>query len=75
MQNLKDLIKSRGIKQHDLAASLGISDATMSAYAMGIRAIPLRLVAPLADLLGVTVDRIVDVGVPASAAWFRSEFD
>ena len=49
-----------GLRQRDAAASAGITQAALSYYERGIRAVPLKTALRLAVLFGVTLDALLE---------------
>ncbi len=58
---LRDLLKIKKIKQSQIAARLGVSEATVSKWARGHQRIPTQYLRPLAVQLEVTIDDLVPV--------------
>jgi plasmid maintenance system antidote protein VapI len=61
--SLKDLIRTKGIRQRAIAAELGITPPRLSQIVNGRIDIPVRCVSRLADLLGVPDRTILSLGV------------
>ncbi len=57
--NIKREIESRGITQQKLADVLGISKQVMNKIIKGLKAINVTELAKIADILGVTTDRLL----------------
>lgn len=58
-ENLKRLMKEKGITQHELARRTGVSQSAICFYCIGSREPKIAIVKVLADSLGVTVDELV----------------
>ena len=56
---LKELRKDRKLTQKDMAALMGISQATYCDYENGVRRMPLSMLCFLADILGTSTDYIL----------------
>lgn len=63
MTTLRDTARKRHLSQRDIAARLGVSDSTVSRWFAGLGDIPSRYMRPLAHLLGVPVEVVVECGV------------
>ena len=60
MNNLKNLRKKRGLGQVELANILGITQPAYSRYEAGLRDIPNDILLRLSEVLGATIDEILD---------------
>ena len=56
---LKELRKDKKLTQKDMAALMGISQATYCDYENGVRRMPLSMLCFLADILGTSTDYIL----------------
>ena len=57
--NLKKLIKQAGVKQYEVAATLGIDESLLSKYIWGARKMPEDAINKLAELLEVNKSEII----------------
>ena len=64
---LREIMVDRGLRQAAVAAQLGISNPNLSKMAWRKQTIPTRLIRPLAVLLDVSADAILDVALPLEA--------
>ncbi len=58
-KNLKKALVDKGMKQRELAKAVGISYHTVSHYAIGDKTPGRATMAKIADVLGVTVDSLI----------------
>lgn len=58
-RRLRDLREDRDLRQEDIAAALGIPTRTYGNYEMGVRNVPLDILAELAWFYGVSVDYLL----------------
>ncbi len=58
-KHLAELRKAAGLSQTEIATALGIPQRTLSFYEREARRLPLELLKPLAELLGVSVEEIL----------------
>jgi transcriptional regulator with XRE-family HTH domain len=58
-QRIAALRKNRGLTQSDLADTLGLDQTAIASYEVGRRRVPLSLIAPLAQALGVSVGELI----------------
>jgi transcriptional regulator with XRE-family HTH domain len=56
---LKELIKTQGLLQRDIARRLLVSDATVSKWVSGKHPVPLSKIRKLAEELNVSVDALI----------------
>ena len=57
---MKDLRKSKGLSQEEMAAMLSIPVRTYGSYERGERPLSINVGAQIADILGVTLDELMD---------------
>lgn len=57
---LQDMIRARGLKQGWVADQVGVGRSHFSEIVRGIRRLPLKMVRPLAKLLDVSTDDVLD---------------
>jgi transcriptional regulator with XRE-family HTH domain len=57
--DLKQAIRDKGLRQRDIAATLGVSEPTMSRWINRSADVSPRMVRPLADALGLSVEDIL----------------
>ena len=60
MIGLKELRKAAGIRQNELAQALGRTPRNVRQWENGERGLPMGMVFPLARILGVTVQRVME---------------
>lgn len=60
---LKELRQQCGKTAQDIAGALGIPRSTYSNYEQGIRQIDLHLILPLAKIIGVSAEEIIDAQI------------
>ena len=63
-RRLKRLRKSRNVKQHELAAALGLKEAAVSRYECGDREPTLETLVRISEFFGCTVDYLLTGKVP-----------
>ena len=56
---IQQLLNFMGLRQGQVARGLGLSEAHFSAICNGRRDLPIRLVTPLAQILGVTTGEVI----------------
>lgn len=66
MNDLRSMIRAKGVRQRDIADALGVSEPTISRWADRRGAIPVGMVLPLAALLDVTAEDVLAVAAAAS---------
>lgn len=59
--NIQDILREKGKTQQYLADTLNISKQVMSKIVMGAKAINVSEVSKIASILGVSVERLLDV--------------
>ena len=69
MISLRKVAKDKGLRQKDVAASLGMSDATVSNWFNRAATIPTQFIGPIAEVLGLEPGEVLAVAValPADA--------
>ena len=60
--------KAAGLSQRDLAKALGVSNATVAMYELGLRTPPGPVLVAMAELLGVNARDLVEVNAPVDPA-------
>lgn len=60
---LKELRQQCGKTAQDIARALGIPRSTYSNYEQGIRQIDLHLILPLAKIIGVSAEEIIEAQI------------
>ena len=60
-ENIRKLRKSRNYSQELFAKALGISVATLSSYETGKTAPPASVCAKIADMLGLSLNEVLDI--------------
>lgn len=58
--DVRDSIKARGFRQGWVAARIGINESHFSEMLSFRKRFPIEKVKPLADIVGVSVDEIID---------------
>ena len=66
-QNLRSICREKGIKQRELAAALGVHEATVSMWFSAKSAPEIRTLDPLAKFLGVSVPSLFETKAAANA--------
>lgn len=66
--DIRSHIKSKGITQRAIARKLKVSEASMSEWLDGKKAVPSRVLAPMASIMGVKVDVLLAALVPPEAS-------
>ncbi|MBR0649533.1 helix-turn-helix transcriptional regulator [Roseomonas terrae] len=59
MNGFRQQLRDKGIRQADIAARLGVSEATVSKWLARKQAVPVSAVLPLADILGVEPSKLL----------------
>lgn len=72
---IQEIRKSKGIKQKELAAKLGIAANTLSQYETGNREPDLETIKRIALVLEVTVDELLDAKIKAPTLTKKDERD
>lgn len=72
---IQEIRKSKGIKQKELAAKLGIAANTLSQYETGNREPDLETIKKIALVLEVTVDELLDAKTKAPTLTKKDERD
>lgn len=62
--DIRSHIKSKGITQRAIARKLKVSEASMSEWLDGKKAVPSRVLAPMAGIIGIKVDVLLAALVP-----------
>lgn len=75
MPRLSELRKQKGLKQGDLAASLGVAQSTLSGWENGKFEIDDKNKIKLADFFGVSVDYLLGREVSANSPWNENGID
>lgn len=58
MMSIKEIRKSKGLKQNELADKLGIANCTLAHYESGLRKITLELFLKIVDVCGYEIKLI-----------------
>lgn len=75
MPRLSELRKQKGLKQGDLAASLGVAQSTLSGWENGKFEIDDKNKIKLADFFGVSIDYLLGREVSANSPWNENGID
>lgn len=65
--DLKQTIRTKGIRQRDVAEKMDVSESTVSKWIHRKADVPAKMIRPFADALGVTVEDVlplVDMTAP-----------
>lgn len=59
--NLKQIMKSKNIKQSELAKELGVSQETISDWCTGYRKPRIKYLPKLTKMLGISMEELVNI--------------
>ena len=62
-QRIARIRKEQNITQVQMAGSLGVSQQAVASYENGVRRIPLSMLAPIAKVLSVPVQELLDIKI------------
>ena len=73
MNRIKEIRKSRGYSQKDMADAIGVTQSQYSRYESGATNIPGDMLPKIADVLKVSVDQLIGRQVVESSPWKQIE--